>query len=95
MRANESISYSVMPGLVPGIHVVPRALNDVDGRDRPGHDDVETDGPHGELHARHPCPHNHGAGVSIAISCSTSMRGRITADWSPLTSTSGTSARVL
>ncbi|CCE03052.1 hypothetical protein BRAS3809_6900001 [Bradyrhizobium sp. STM 3809] len=32
-----------MPGLVPGIHVVLGALNDVDGRDKPGHDDVETD----------------------------------------------------
>jgi len=31
-----------MPGLVPGIHVVPRAQDDVDGRDKPGHDDVET-----------------------------------------------------
>ncbi len=36
-------SYSVMPGLVPGIHVAPRAPDDVDGRDEPGHDDVETD----------------------------------------------------
>jgi hypothetical protein len=32
-----------MPGLVPGIHVVPRMPNDVDGRDKPGHDDVEKD----------------------------------------------------
>jgi hypothetical protein len=39
--------------------------------------------------------HNHGAGLSIAINSSTSMRGRTTAYWSPLTSTSGTSARVL
>jgi len=31
-----------MPGLVPGIHVVPSMPNDVDGRDKPGHDDVET-----------------------------------------------------
>jgi hypothetical protein len=30
-----------MPGLVPGIHVLCLALNeDVDGRDKPGHDDV-------------------------------------------------------
>ena len=29
----------VMPGLVPGIHVFPRRItNDVDGRDKPGHD---------------------------------------------------------
>ncbi len=34
---------SVMPGLVPGIHVCPGVLNDVDGRDKPGHDDVEAD----------------------------------------------------
>ncbi|CCD86400.1 hypothetical protein BRAO285_190033 [Bradyrhizobium sp. ORS 285] len=32
-----------MPGLDPGIHVVPGAPNDVDGRDKPGHDGVETD----------------------------------------------------
>ena len=27
-----------MPGLVPGIHVLPVCYEDVDGRDRPGHD---------------------------------------------------------
>jgi len=32
-----------MPGLVPGIHVVLSAPSDVDGRDTPGHDDVEAD----------------------------------------------------
>jgi hypothetical protein len=33
----------VMPGLVPGIHVlVPiTRVKDVDGRDKPGHDDME------------------------------------------------------
>jgi hypothetical protein len=32
----------VMPGLVPGIHVfVPSNKKDVDGRDKPGHDEVE------------------------------------------------------
>ncbi|CCD91316.1 hypothetical protein BRAO375_1450038 [Bradyrhizobium sp. ORS 375] len=31
-----------MPGLVPGIHVVLSVPTDVDGRDKPGHDDVET-----------------------------------------------------
>ncbi len=36
------ICCSVMPGLVPGIHVLLSVLNDVDGRDKPGHDDVET-----------------------------------------------------
>jgi len=32
---------SVMPGLVPGIHVfsIDDASQDVDGRDKPGHDD--------------------------------------------------------
>ncbi len=34
----------VMPGLVPGIHVVLSMLDDVDGRDKPGHDDAEGDG---------------------------------------------------
>jgi len=31
-----------MPGLVPGIHVLAdsRIIKDVDGRDKPGHDDV-------------------------------------------------------
>jgi hypothetical protein len=28
-----------MPGLVPGIHVFSWLLQDVDGRDKPGHDD--------------------------------------------------------
>ncbi|MET4174607.1 hypothetical protein HAP41_0000009070 [Bradyrhizobium barranii subsp. apii] len=28
----------VMPGLVPGIHVFPRARQGVDGRVKPGHD---------------------------------------------------------
>jgi hypothetical protein len=29
-----------MPGLVPGIHVLwPRRKEDVDGRDKPGHDE--------------------------------------------------------
>jgi len=29
----------VMPGLVPGIHVLSAAKEDVDGRDKPGHDE--------------------------------------------------------
>jgi beta-N-acetylhexosaminidase len=28
----------VMPGLVPGIHVLSQERQDVDGRDKPGHD---------------------------------------------------------
>jgi hypothetical protein len=28
----------VMPGLVPGIHVFDRSTQDVDGRNKPGHD---------------------------------------------------------
>ncbi|CCE01260.1 hypothetical protein [Bradyrhizobium sp. STM 3809] len=35
---------SVMPGLVPGIHVVPGLPDAVDGRDKPGDDKVEIDG---------------------------------------------------
>ena len=35
------LGYSVMPGLVPGIHACPRTPRRVDGRDRPGHDDEE------------------------------------------------------
>jgi hypothetical protein len=32
-----------MPGLVPGIHVLPaRETKDVDGRDKPGHDVAMT-----------------------------------------------------
>ena len=30
----------VMPGLVPGIHVLRAAWRGVDGRDKPGHDGV-------------------------------------------------------
>jgi hypothetical protein len=30
-----------MPGLVPGIHVL-ATKKDVDGRDKPGHDDVDS-----------------------------------------------------
>ncbi|CCD92041.1 hypothetical protein BRAO375_1870022 [Bradyrhizobium sp. ORS 375] len=37
------VCYCVMPGLVPGIHVVLGPSHDVDGRDRPGHEDVERD----------------------------------------------------
>ncbi|MET3910683.1 hypothetical protein ABID59_005042 [Bradyrhizobium sp. S3.3.6] len=31
-----------MPGLVPGIHVLCTAGQDVDGRDMPGHDEEEA-----------------------------------------------------
>jgi hypothetical protein len=38
MKENRIAFEFVMPGLVPGIHVlVPK--KDVDGRDKPGHDD--------------------------------------------------------
>jgi hypothetical protein len=33
--------HTVVPGLVPGIHVFLAALQVVDGRARPGHDDAE------------------------------------------------------
>ncbi|MGJ4997448.1 hypothetical protein ACQR0Z_23705 [Bradyrhizobium sp. HKCCYLS3077] len=42
-RAILLICYSVMPGFVPGIHVVLSVPDDVDGRDEPGHDDVVRD----------------------------------------------------
>jgi hypothetical protein len=32
----------VMPGLVPGIHVLLFSSKDVDGRVKPGHDDIGT-----------------------------------------------------
>ncbi|WP_257165635.1 hypothetical protein [Bradyrhizobium sp. SRS-191] len=32
----------VMAGLVPAIHVAPRTPNDVDARDKPGHDEQEV-----------------------------------------------------
>ncbi|BBB98054.1 hypothetical protein BE61_34900 [Bradyrhizobium elkanii USDA 61] len=35
----EVLAFTVMPGLVPGIHVFAAAYKkDVDGRDKPGHD---------------------------------------------------------
>jgi hypothetical protein len=33
---------TVMRGLVPRIHVLSVALKDVDGRDKPGHDEVKS-----------------------------------------------------
>ena len=48
MRAQVVIAgrsvFTVMPGLVPGIHVFGSAAKeDVDGRDEPGHDDVSVE----------------------------------------------------
>jgi hypothetical protein len=38
-----------MPGLVPGIHVfLSRRKQDVDGRDEPGHDELDEDIDHGD-----------------------------------------------
>ena len=37
---------SVLPGLVPGIHVFLRGRKDVDGRDKPGHDENYVKPPH-------------------------------------------------
>jgi hypothetical protein len=34
-----------MPGLVPGIHVFVYTQKNVDGRDKPGHDDAENSTP--------------------------------------------------
>ncbi|CCD91284.1 hypothetical protein BRAO375_1450006 [Bradyrhizobium sp. ORS 375] len=55
LRSNLQLSYSVMPGLVPGIHAVLSMLNDVDGRDKPGHDEVERDESKTPIFMRHPC----------------------------------------
>jgi hypothetical protein len=33
--------FVVMPDLVPGIHAFLAACQDVDGRDKPGHDEVD------------------------------------------------------
>jgi hypothetical protein len=36
----------VMPGLVPGIHVLTAShIKDVDGRDKPGHDEANHERP--------------------------------------------------
>jgi hypothetical protein len=35
----------VMPGLVPGIHVFSAARQDVDGRVKPGHDEIDRRAP--------------------------------------------------
>jgi hypothetical protein len=35
-------SFLVMPGLVPGIHVLATTEKDVDGRDKPGHDGLNV-----------------------------------------------------
>ena len=39
-RGESVLDFSVMPGLVPGIHVLlSHRVKDVDGRDKPGHDE--------------------------------------------------------
>ncbi|WP_256569998.1 hypothetical protein [Bradyrhizobium sp. CCGB12] len=42
-----------MPGLVPGIQVLRAEEQDVDGRVKPGHDDVETSAHQNVLFYRH------------------------------------------
>ncbi|MFK4505684.1 hypothetical protein IQ17_04770 [Bradyrhizobium daqingense] len=39
LKARKDVA--VMPGLVPGIHVLRAAWQSVDGRDKPGHDEAE------------------------------------------------------
>jgi hypothetical protein len=41
MRHERHVHKLLMPGLVPGIHVLSRRGVYVDGRDKPGHDDAE------------------------------------------------------
>jgi hypothetical protein len=40
MNMSASHIHAVMPGLVPGIHVCLATCQGVDGRDKPGHDEV-------------------------------------------------------
>jgi hypothetical protein len=56
-----------MPGLVPGIHVLPDAFKDVDGRDKPGHDESIA-GRYDNIIA------NHSAGLAAAAARSAAMR---------------------
>src|SRR5882757_4639982 len=37
-EGHDAVYLIVMPGLVPGIHVFLPSIEDVDGRDKPGHD---------------------------------------------------------
>jgi hypothetical protein len=37
---SEAISFFVMAGLVPAIHVLASQKKDVDARDKPGHDEL-------------------------------------------------------
>ncbi|KGT78276.1 hypothetical protein MA20_19375 [Bradyrhizobium japonicum] len=41
-KRNGAARKVVMPGLVPGIHVLRSAWQGVDGRDKPGHDGMEA-----------------------------------------------------
>lgn len=41
LRLDTRQTEAVMPGLVPGIHVLRALRQGVDGRDMPGHDDAE------------------------------------------------------
>jgi hypothetical protein len=34
------MAFAVMPGFMPGIHVFLHCVQDVDGRDKPGHDEA-------------------------------------------------------
>ena len=43
LAPNSKQNHVVMPGLVPGIHVLAAIISkDVDGRDEPGHDEIMT-----------------------------------------------------
>ena len=41
-KRNGAVWTVIMPGLVPGIHVLRSAWQGVDGRDKPGHDGMEA-----------------------------------------------------
>ena len=74
---------------------ISHSLHDAEATARHDHQQQWLGSPRSAGTTRGERPHSHGAGLSIAISSSTSTRGRTTAYWSSLTSTSGTSARVL
>jgi hypothetical protein len=56
-----------MPGLVPGIHVfLACCTKDVDGRDKPGHDDVDNFKPHDAFRCGGVTPSSQSCSFAIA-----------------------------
>jgi hypothetical protein len=69
----------VMPGLVPGIHVLRSAQKGVDGRDKPGHDAVFTEVTQAKPYMRSSFPQagevTRGRGIAIVASPDRHIRG--------------------